>query len=148
MSYTLGYYWWRLFYSYEIIQVGSFLIDTRPIFYTKEVQQHPPPPLALQSLPQISPMLCMNCYSSYSVTQHTHMYSVSLLSPGPTLNSRQRDGLWEWGAGGGVAEMQEAESEWAFVTRAILSSTWARTSRKTSTGHTRGQKPVKTVCGH
>lgn len=47
------------------------------------------------------------------------MYSVSLLSAGPTLNSRQRDGLWEREAGsawggvgwGGVAEMQEVESE-------------------------------------
>lgn len=61
------------------------------------------------------------------------MHSVSLPSPGPTLNSRQRDGLWEreagsvwcggregWGGGGEVAEMLQAESERAFVTRAVL----------------------------
>lgn len=52
-----------------------------------------------------STQLCTHAHT------HTHMHSVSLLlSPGPTLNSSQREGLWEKEAvvvGGGAAEMVE-----------------------------------------
>lgn len=47
---------------------------------------------------------------------------------------------------GGVAEMQGAESEWAFVTRAILCPKWAHNGMKSYTRHTGGRKRFRTRC--
>lgn len=57
------------------------------------------------------------CFHSTQLCTHTHMHSVSLLlSPGPTLNRSQREGLWGKEAavvvmGGGPVGMVERSAE-------------------------------------